>query len=276
MTDQTVPSSPRVLAHVAGTMTPLADNAPHQLAAAHALVHFRSGSVYSFIPKNACTTMRVSLALANGFIESDAQWEWVHKNNRSYSASLPQLAAAPYSFVILRCPFRRIASVYLDKIVGKSEDMWSLWQSTGEGFDPDEITFADFLNTVLTAGVMRQNIHWRPQSDFLVYRDYDSYFSVEKFSTANAEISERTGLAIVDARPLSAHGTDRFEEVNEGVFTRTPAREIAALQADGKCPSYAALYTPAVRRQVGLSYSADLALYAARLGVENLLFPSAE
>lgn len=59
---------PRLLRHVPGTLTALGQNQLHKHAADFALTHFASRAVYSFIPKNACSTMRVSLAIANGCI----------------------------------------------------------------------------------------------------------------------------------------------------------------------------------------------------------------
>ena len=48
---------------------PLPQNIGHQFAARHALNIYKSSSIYSFIPKCACSTMRLSLAKANGLID---------------------------------------------------------------------------------------------------------------------------------------------------------------------------------------------------------------
>ena len=47
----------------------LAQNVAHGFSAGYALSIYPSDSVYSSIPKNACSTMRYSRALENGAIE---------------------------------------------------------------------------------------------------------------------------------------------------------------------------------------------------------------
>ena len=69
-------------------------NPKHNFAHIHAIQIFDSNAIYSMIPKNGCTTMRVSIALANGAIADASQWEWVHLNNDSFRPSLKELALA--------------------------------------------------------------------------------------------------------------------------------------------------------------------------------------
>ena len=66
-------------------------NARHQLAAGHALRIYHSNAIYSFIPKNACSTMRLSLAIANCCIRDAADFNWIHQNNATFSANLEAL-----------------------------------------------------------------------------------------------------------------------------------------------------------------------------------------
>jgi hypothetical protein len=84
----------------------LANNHPHQFALNYAMSIYRAAAVYSFIPKNACSTLRFSVALANGCI-GDADVNWVHENNQTFKPSVRELATADYAFVVLRDPFRR-------------------------------------------------------------------------------------------------------------------------------------------------------------------------
>ena len=61
--------------------------------------------------------MRLSLAFYNGCVDDTADFGWIHSNNATFRADLASLAGASYTFVILRCPYARLASGYLDKIV---------------------------------------------------------------------------------------------------------------------------------------------------------------
>ena len=101
---------------------PLDSNVQHKFAAQHALNIYKSQSIYTFIPKCACSTMRLSLALANGLISDVKNYNWIHSNNSTFCANLSELVKAKFTFVILRNPFLRLASTYLDKIVNSTFD----------------------------------------------------------------------------------------------------------------------------------------------------------
>ena len=87
------------------------------MAASHALKIYKTGAIDTFIPKNACSTMRLSVAIANCCIADASGFEWIHNNNDTFRANLEDLIRATYTFVILRDPFVRLASCFLDKIV---------------------------------------------------------------------------------------------------------------------------------------------------------------
>ncbi len=71
-------------------------NTRHVFAARHALSLFGAKAVYSYIPKNACTTLRYSLAIANGCLRPDDDPAWVDQNNATFVATLPDLLTADY------------------------------------------------------------------------------------------------------------------------------------------------------------------------------------
>lgn len=250
----------------------LAHNPPHGFAARQALVHYASGAVYSFIPKNGCTTLRYSLALANGAISGPGDFVWIHHNNPTFAASLRDLATAPYTFVILRCPYARLASAFLDKIVAKTAEAWTLRQLDNDRIELNDMTFRQFCELLRAPRLRNTNIHWRPQVDFLVYEDYDGWFRLEAFAEAVPEIEARSGMKIVDARGLAGHGTDRYVLETGAGFADMPVRELARLQEAGRCPAHAALYDPVLVGHVAQAYAADIELYRGRFGPEGLLF----
>ena len=269
---------PRLLRHAASSRKTLAANADHGFAAGYALCHYGAGAVYSFIPKNACSTLRLSLAIANGAIEGPEDWIWIHANNPTFRADLRDLATAQFTFTLLRCPHARLASVFLDKIVGRRPEYWLLDRELGETIDPGTFSFRDFVAAVTADDDrLELNEHWRRQVDFLVYADYDAWYAVEQMGAARADLAERIGFDLVDARGLTRHGTDRFELMEGpetgGHFADMPLTELAALQAAGRAPSHGALYDDGLIGAVADAYAEDLALYAARIGPETLTFP---
>lgn len=250
----------------------LAKNRAHQFAAGFALRIFKSNSVYSFIPKNACSTLRVSLALANGCIADKKDFNWIHQNNGTFSADLPSLILADYTFVILRCPYARLASAYLDKIVDKTAEAWLLYETLQRKTDVDQFSFKFFLNAIGKPAVLQSNIHWRPQVDFLVYKDYDDYFSLERFAEAVPAIESKAGIQVVDARPLTQHGTDRFILLNDSYYGNHLPEQIRALKTTGTLPSPASLYDDESIALVRKLFKKDLALYKKLFGDQDLLF----
>lgn len=243
----------------------LAHNGAHQFASHHALRHYASNSIYTFIPKNGCSTMRLSLAIANGCIPGPERHNWIHNNNNTFTADLAALANAAFTFVILRKPHSRLASVYLDKLVNRDRDLWQLRDATDRTFQPDELTFRRFVEIVARPGILNSNNHWRPQVDFLVYQDYDLWIPLENLLDYASEIQSRTGIVLADARTFTQHGTDRFSLVSDACFADTPPYEILQMQREGQCPAHEAMYDDALLKSAMTIYSRDFELYDARV-----------
>lgn len=253
----------------------LAANAAHGFAARHALVHYPSGAVCTYIPKNACSSLRLSLAMGNGCVADRADWRWIHANNDTFAASLRDLASTPYSFVLLRCPHARLASVFLDKIVGKAPPYWALDRILDGALDYEKLSFRRFVGLLMQPRLRMADHHWRPQAAFLVYQDYDDWFQVERMAVAAQRLQERIGLDLIDARPLTWHGTDRLVLDDNRPCADLHAPKLAAMLQAGRAPSHAALYDPALVALVTRLYFEDISLYTARFGPDDLLFPDA-
>lgn len=262
----------RILKYSAQSYLALRSNSEHTFAAQCALRIYQANAIYSFIPKNACSTLRLSLAIANGCIESTDDFNWIHANNKTFSADLPSLANATYTFTVLRCPYARLASAYLNKIVEKRSDAWQLLKLTKRRFEIEEITFDRFIKLLRQPNVRKGNLHWRPQVDFLVYKQYDDYFCLEEFSTAVSTLKDKINLDVVDARPLTKHGIDRLSILSEGNFSKRSPSEIYSMKASGQCPAPRSLYTDELVNIVNKHYKADIDLYKSIFGTKNLMF----
>ncbi len=263
---------PRLFRYSSLSYDPLRKNELHDFAQRHALSIYVSDTVYSFIPKNACSTMRTSLAYANGCISGSEDFNWIHKNNQTFSATLSELVKAKYTFVILRCPFKRLTSVYLDKIVGRDLVAWNLADLLQRRISVAELSFSRFVKNLIESPVSQGDIHWRPQVDFLVYKTYDDYFALENFPQAISTLKAKIDLDVIDARNLTKHGTDQYTPITEGCFADALPLDILQLQTQGKCPAPAALYTPELKQTVQELYAEDIALYRSVIGPDGLLF----
>jgi hypothetical protein len=252
----------RLLRHARAMPNNLRKNSRHQFAAAHALRVFRSNAIYTYIPKNACSTMRLSLAIANGCLRDQSDIEWIHENNDTFRADLEALIRADYTFVILRDPYVRLASCFLDKFVSKLTPARRLIEIIDRKISLDDITFVDFVEMLGVRESLLADDHWRPQAHFQVYENYDDYFAVENFADAIPVIQERAGIEIVDARSLTGHGLDRYRLLApDSDHSRTPVAEIAEMQSGGECPHPRSLYTKDLATAATGLYEADLRLY---------------
>ena len=246
-------------------------NTAHNFAMNHAMMIYSSDSLYTFIPKNGCSTMRLSVAISNGCIDDIRSGHWIHGNNQTFVPSIGEALKAKYSFIILRCPFRRLASVYLDKFVSKEPEAWHFRNATNRDLNLDNFTFKHFIMSLNQPYKVNLDIHWRPQSSFALFKEYSDYFSLEDFANCEKTLRDRIDFNIVDARSLTNHGTHRYQLVNDEDFSDTPAFDIAVMKREGKCPSHESLYNKSLIKYVNEIYAEDVLLYSQKIGGKYLL-----
>lgn len=249
----------------------LSKNSFHQFAMRYSAMLYKKNVLCSFIPKNACSTLRISAAMENNCISSIEQGHWIHANNQTFNATLAEAIKVDYSFVILRCPFKRLASVYLDKFVSKEMDAWLYRDSLQRKVELDDLSFREFVSSLQKNNLLRFNIHWRPQVDFLLYEQYSDYFSLENFKQAISTLKEKIGFEVIDARALTNHGTDKLKLLDDRCYADTPAFDLSVLKRQGSCPSHASLYDKELYQLVSELYSDDIALYKEKCDPRKLL-----
>ena len=142
----------------------LSENELYTFSLNHTLALYDIDAIYTFIPKNACSTLRYSLALANGYLRNIEDINWIHQNTQTFVASQSEIAKAKYSFIVLRCPYTRIASCFLDKVV--NEIGVKFHDSLGNQLS---INFYEFLSYIYSQNRAKRDQHWRNQTDFLHY-----------------------------------------------------------------------------------------------------------
>lgn len=90
--------------------------------------------------------MRYTIGVSNGTIHSPENFDWIHANNLTFRAGLPELAKAKYTFVILRDPYTRIASCFIDKFIDQNDVAWNFYARTGRKKNPHELSFRNFID----------------------------------------------------------------------------------------------------------------------------------
>ena len=234
-------------------------NEAHLFAHRNAIHIYNPNAIYSLIPKNGCSTMRLSIAIENGCIQQPKQINWIDLNNGTFEPSLKDLMVADYTFVILRCPFVRLASCFLDKFMFQSKPFETWYGASRCQVPVDRVTFRMFCKSLSDPGVTRADPHWRSQFDFLVYEDYDDYFSVETLASDRERLEKKTGMFLYDARPLTRHGIFGKRLVDpSGVAADIPLAEHRALHARGEAVMPLRLYDDELVMLIARIFAPDL------------------
>ena len=239
-------------------------NSLHNWSSNYALSIYPINSVYTFIPKNACSTLRFSIAIANGFIKDLKDIQWIHNNNSTFISTQREVTRASFTFVVLRCPYTRIASCFLDKIV---DEVISFNDEMGKKVS---LNFYEFLLHINSQQQSEREQHWRNQSDFLHYEKYDEYFSLELFSEAITSLGAH-GLKVHDTRESIKHGLSSLKTV-DGDFSKMKAVEIKKMKKEGFAPNYKSMFSEAEIDLVNDIYKDDINLYKSHFGENDLLF----
>ena len=254
----------RILKNAKLLNVPIEQNDVNTFSSSYSLSIYPLNFVCTFIPKNACSSLRYSIAIANGYIKDINDIKWIHSNNKTFISSQREVACAMYTFVILRCPFKRIASCFLDKFVGRK------LKFNDENGQRLSINFHEFLLIIKSQARKDRNDHWRNQSDFLHYEQYDDYFSVESLSDAVNSLETR-GFSLIDTRTSLKHDLSNYKKV-DGDFSKMKDLDLKKMKDEGKSPNYKSMYSTHEVDLVKEIYNDDIELYKNYFGEKNLLY----
>ena len=263
-----VPSTKRMmqLSKTAGKTEDLKKNQDHLFAKQHTLHHYKTKTVCTWIPKNACSSLRFSFAISNGAVSGIEDIGWIHNNNDSLCASNQELLNSSYTFVILRNPYERLLSFYLDKIchanLPNSDDQ--SYKYAHENLNTDKhTTFEQLVNCIWNnPDCLAIDQHITPQCDFLIYTKYDDYFSVENMLYAVKTIQDKVGIELIDVRDKNSIHTSKGKSISSNFSYSTSAQQVKELLANNEKPIPSNMYTKDMIRKVTYLYLADILLYA--------------
>ena len=247
-----------------GNSSNLKTNQDHDFAIKHTLCHYKSNSICTWIPKNGCSNLRYSVSKENGAISNIDEIEWMHHNNDCFNATTKESLQADYTFIILRNPFRRLLSFFLDKLCHPQEEQSERsYQHAQEVFRFSENhSFLDFINYIWeNPNSIYNDEHTRPQCDFLLYRQYDDYFALERSEEANQRIYERTGIRIDDVRDRNSIFTSKGREYTQEITSTTQAIKIRNSLEKNKIPVIENMYSNEMIKKVASLYLQDILLY---------------
>jgi hypothetical protein len=233
----------------------------HRFAMKHALT-IPDGLIYSYIPKNACTSLRYAAGKRNGFTGEISALQNIQD---SIQANLTELRDAEYTFVVLRCPYRRLASMFFDKALRKPARFDCVRNRFTRVLNPgaEYLTFKKFVKLLEKPGALMAEHHWAPQTAFLIYHNYDDYFSVENIGEAFSILNKR--FPIVDMRSQIGHDTSKLAVV-EGSFADATVKDLKRLKASGSVPAYTSMFDDETKEIFDNLYSCDIRLFRELIG----------
>ena len=226
----------------------------------HTLLFWNENISYTYIPKNACSSLRLTIAIANGLISSKNEHKFIHLNNDTFVPSLKDAFTSTSSFVVLRDPVERVQSVFIDKFLSKENAAMIFCQH--QKILIDDLTFKEFCTRLCTdINCLYLNPHWIPQNKFLLFKkeSYTKIFNFNQLTDLNDWLKE-LNVKFEDARPLTQHGTDTFErKAISGAHNKT-IKELAELKKQGIIPAKKDMIDEEIIRLIKNAYSDDYTL----------------
>lgn len=269
------------------------------MAQKHAIYIAPANAIYSFVPKNACTTLRYAAVMANTSDDmrtseygSPESFDKAMGQINDYVATPEQIVSAAYKFIVLRCPWSRLSSVFLDKVIGGKRtgrairlnaETQRLGKPVALGLralhrvgivpylDPTRFTFRQFVDLISAPSGLEIDHHWTPQAR-LALDTYDDVFGMHDLGTAFARITETTGMKIRDTRDLSGHATHRLKLLTDKCYADVPMEDLSQMKHKGYAPHHTAFYDKGLKDIVRALYKEDIDFYTNHLGSNGLAF----
>ncbi|MFD2165819.1 sulfotransferase family protein [Thalassotalea euphylliae] len=157
-------------------------------------VDFELGIFYNRVPKAANSTIVSNLVNTKLGHEIDSpQAKKIFRSPSTLSKYELEQFEGLFKFTVVRDPFSRTLSAFLDKIDRKYNQ------------HHQKVSFKDFLKT-LKEGKLHSNLHWAPQSSIFLI-PFEKFQFVGRFENLNADLS--TIIRHIDNQSAALHSFSR-------------------------------------------------------------------
>ncbi len=213
------------------------------------VVSLRDGFLYNRVPKTANSVMTWMLATASaqaaGEPPPDRPKSYFPTPRRLSSSEVARLEQDAFKFAIVRNPYTRTLSAYLDKIAARKQQARTFETWRGAPVQRREPSFGEFCR-YLDAGGVWDDVHWVPQTALLCEapRWFDRIYRQETLGEAADEIMGRIfGVAPefparVGPRPTGASKliARHYDDEARGIVARLFAADFDAFGYDRTLP----------------------------------------
>lgn len=216
---------------------------------------------YAYIRKNACSTFKqvfIGLSLHSWNTGTETELEFMNSHHR---AKRHQIATADYRICILRDPVERAVSTYRNKFIQRSYHggiFASYEKITGQ--NPEEASFADFVQRYLTQPPVLLDQHVLPQAAHLRPFSYNATFLIEGLHDGMARI---IGPDLARTYFRDRQNPSGGRELQDSGAADRPSRVLAQafLAEDRQIPDKDSFLTPDLRALLA-RYAEDSVLLA--------------
>ncbi len=239
------------------------------------LVNPQLKAIYCSIPKNACTLFKNMMLektdIKYKFIESKVSvHEYLDRNKgilfKDFIACFDSQES--FKFTILRNPFKRLVSAYLDKFAKYpypameffcQKLVKTIYRKSGIELEPENsITFSQFVHYIANTKDRDLNDHWRPQSSFIGSFEFDFIGQFENLDHTIDVLQNHFNIKIAKKVAELSHVTNYQESDCNLEFHNMYPPELRQLAG---MPKAEQLYTPKLLDLVKVRYANDIAMY---------------
>jgi hypothetical protein len=256
------------------------------------LVGRRRRFVYAYVPKAACTSLKLWMAAVEELapaLHSRQQQDGIHRlvEERAALRKLSRREAAAiladpqwFKFTFVRHPLTRLVSAYLDKVVPAKSTAQELirnfqrrlpetpwWQRLAIEMPIDaerSLTFREMVEQLLREPRQRLDVHFRPQSLLLAGLPLDFVGRVENITEEFAAVQQRLGTCV----PLGHKKQQSYAGQPAGEYVADwPA---AAFRSGKAHPHWRRFYPPELVAAVVDYYSDDFSRFGYRASLDDV------
>lgn len=239
--------------------------------------------IYCSIPKNACTLFK------NLIVEYSSSQKKYQKSQQNIHQFLAQNRPEPtklinslesanyFKFVVLRNPFARLVSAYLDKFAKHpipesfaQQVIIAVQTHLAKPINIQEsITFQQFIEYLARTSDRYLNDHWLPQSNFLGSINFDYIGQFEQLDLTIKLLEKKFSIAI--NQKVSSHITEYKNFDKQLEFYRMYPQQLRSLEG---MPAAWQMYNGQLKQLVAKRYSQDISLYLQQFKMDfNNLLP---
>ncbi len=239
------------------------------------------GIVYCPIPKNANTALKHILVEAEKLPDDEKLHINIHNylntyqtgmtlSEYSYDKASDFLTDSIYfKFCIIRDPFTRLASAYVNKFITDPlewpfcRDVIATVYERGGFIRPDyekSITFQQFIEYLYFMDEQVLDIHWRPQYLFLGNYHFE-LFKLENINKLFDELEARLGYPINRSTKNPSLSLSKEQQSLDPPNERYDLVYPFQFRQANFLPSVEQLYTPELRELVRAKYAKDIEVY---------------